>query len=134
MINNDLEYAQGDILAENEPALFISAQGAAGDIGRILVVDDEENLRDILSETISMMGYQVALSSSGEDALSQCLTTPFDLVLTDLQMTGMDGLTLARHIKNGSPSTPVVLMTGIGRNELMEKIKESCIDSFIFKV
>ena len=48
-------------------------------------------------------------------------------------MTGMDGLTLARHIKNGSPSTPVVLMTGLGRNELMEKIKESCIDSFIFK-
>ena len=133
MIYNDLETIQRDILSENEPSLLIPAQGTAENAVRILVVDDEEGLRDILSDIISMLGYQVTLSSSGEDALSQCLTTPFDLVLTDLQMPGMDGLTLARHIKNGAPSTIVILMTALGLNELMEKIEESRIDSFILK-
>jgi hypothetical protein len=52
-----MENAQREILAENEPSLFTSTQVTAGDMGRIMVVDDEESLREMLSETISIMGW-----------------------------------------------------------------------------
>jgi DNA-binding NtrC family response regulator len=57
----------------------------------------------------------------------------FDLILTDLRMPGMDGWTLASHIKSKSPDTPVVLMTGEEENKIMQELEGSCVDIAVFK-
>jgi CheY-like chemotaxis protein len=100
---------------------------------RILVVDDEKNIQDILSGILSIMGYEVVSASSGHEGLNLFLKNSIELVLTDLNMPGMDGWTLASHIKRKSPNTPVVLITGSEKGAVDEKLKKSCVDSVIFK-
>lgn len=99
----------------------------------ILVIEEEKAVRDVLLAMLSRIGYQVAVASSGEGGLFFFLNGSFDLVLCDLTMPGMDGWTLARHIKDKSPDTPVCLMTGWGEEEIMPKLKQSAADSVMFK-
>ncbi len=100
---------------------------------RILVVDDERNIRDILSRMLSILGFEVAVAGTGLDALNIFLNNSIALVLTDLYMPGMDGWTLASHIKEQSPNTPIVVMTGSEKGPVIEKLKESRVDSVVFK-
>jgi CheY-like chemotaxis protein len=102
-------------------------------MNKILVVDDEKNIRDCLSMVLSFMGFEVAAASSGNEGLNLFLKSSFDLVLTDLQMPDMDGWALAFNIKEESPDTPVVLMTGEERGGVLERLKGSGIDSVVFK-
>ena len=104
-----------------------------GKIRRILVVDDTKAIRDVLSELLSFMGYEVVVASSGIEGLYRFLKTSFELVLTDLDMPGIDGYTLALHIKNKSPHTSVVLITGSEAEAAMERSEGSCVDSVLFK-
>ena len=100
---------------------------------RIMVVDDDEGMRDILSTALSGMGYDVLTASRGTEALDLLLKSSFALVLTDLQMPGMDGWSLASRIKDRFPGTPVILMTGYEKKEVMERMKVSSVDYVIFK-
>ena len=102
-------------------------------MNKILVVDDEKNIRDCLSMVLSFMGFEVAAASSGNEGLNLFLKSSFDLVLTDLQMPDMDGWALAFNIKEESPDTPVVLMTGEERGGVLERLKDSWVDSIVFK-
>jgi len=100
---------------------------------RILIVDDEKAIRDILSEMLFVMGFEVTVASSGNEGLSLFPGNSFDLVLTDLQMPDLDGWTLALHIKDKSPNTPVVMITGSEKEAVMERLEGSSIDSILFK-
>jgi two-component system response regulator SaeR len=100
---------------------------------KILIVDDEKAIRDILSDTLIHWGYQVAVAGSGIEALDLFLKRSFDLVLTDLSMPGIDCLTLAIHVKDKSPSTAVGLMTAQDTEGIMEELEESCVDFALFK-
>lgn len=100
---------------------------------RILVIDDEQNIQDILKWTLSCMGYEVVSAGSGHEGLNLFRKNSIELVLTDLNMPGMDGWTLASRIKKKSPNTPVVLITGSEIGALDEKPKGSCVDSIIYK-
>jgi CheY-like chemotaxis protein len=100
---------------------------------RILIVDDDKKLLNLLSTMITMMGFEVTSTESGNEALNHFKKKPFDLVLTDLNMPGMDGWGLARHIKSLSPDTPVVLTTAEARKCVFEKIENSAIDLVLFK-
>lgn len=102
-------------------------------IRRILVVDDTKAIRDVLSDMLSLMGYEVIVAGSGHEGLNRFLKSSFQLVFTDLDMPGMDGCTLAVHIKDKSPNTPVVLITGSEEEAVMERLRASCVDSVIFK-
>ena len=102
-------------------------------MSQILVVDDSKAIRDVLSKMLSFMGFHVAVASNGNEGLHLFLTNSFDFVLTDVQMPGMDGWTLAFHVKDKSPDTPVVLVTGEEKKAIMEKLKGSCADSVLFK-
>ena len=102
-------------------------------MNKILVVDDEKSIRDCLSNMLSFMGFEVAVAGSGNEGLNLFLNNSFDLVLSDLQMPGLDGWTLALRIKDKSPHTPVVLITGSEKGAVMERLKESRIDSVMFK-
>ena len=102
-------------------------------MNRILIVDDAKTIRNILSKMLSFMGFEVAVASSGNEGLNLFLKNSFDLVLTDLQMPNIDGWTLAFNIKEESPNTPVVLITGEEKGDVMGKLEGSCVDSVVFK-
>ena len=99
----------------------------------ILIVDDERAIREVLSDTLSSLGYRVTVASSGHEGLRLFLNNSFELVFTDMRMPGMDGWSLARHIKDKSPNTPVVLITGSDRDTVMKTLKGSFVDTVIFK-
>jgi CheY-like chemotaxis protein len=100
---------------------------------RILVAEDNKAIGDLVSKILAFMGFEVALAGNGVEALSLFIERSFDLVLTDLEMPIMDGWGLTLCIKERSPSTPVVLMTGADRESVLEKVKSASIDSVIFK-
>jgi len=102
-------------------------------MNKILIVDDEKAIRDVLSDTLSFLGYEVTVASSGHEGLSLFLNDSFGLVFTDMHMPGMDGWTLAHHIKDKSPDTPVVLITGSEKETVMKRFKGSFVDTVIFK-
>lgn len=87
---------------------------------RVLVVEDQEEIRKIISRLISFLGYEVATAGNGRDGLQLFCLSPFDLVITDLDMSEVDGLALAHSIKERSPRTPVVMITGNGLDAAQE--------------
>jgi CheY-like chemotaxis protein len=99
----------------------------------ILVVDDEKAVRGALADNLKFLGYEVATASNGPEGLRLFLADSFDLVFTDMHMPGMDGWNLARRIKDKSPNTPVVLITGSERETVMKTLKGSFVDAAIFK-
>jgi DNA-binding NtrC family response regulator len=79
---------------------------------KILVVDDELFVRELLLEFLSSEGYEVSLADSGEKAVKLMQSEPADVVLVDLKMPGIDGIETLRQIKNTAPNTLSIVMTG----------------------
>ena len=77
----------------------------------ILVVDDEEHIRLLYKEEFEEEGYNVILAGSGEDALTQLGKGSPDLVTLDIKMPGMDGITLARKIKDIRIDIPIIFIS-----------------------
>jgi len=98
----------------------------------ILVVDDNEFLRIAVSKMLSRLGYEVLSADSGENGLSIFLKNKFDVVLSDYEMPGMDGVAFACSIKKNSPRTRVVIMTGAGRETVLAR-KTTAVDEVISK-
>ncbi|MEY4583306.1 MAG: hypothetical protein RL701_8009, partial [Pseudomonadota bacterium] len=84
---------------------------------RILVVDDEEAIRDILSDFLAMEGFEVRTAADGAEALRQLTSTHIDLVLSDLKMPIMGGIELLDAITEHAPQVVTVIMTGFGTVE-----------------
>ncbi len=78
----------------------------------ILVVDDEPCVRDICVQFLSMSGYEVSTSCSGEEALRAVAQQPYDLLILDLAMRGMDGLTTFSRLRALAPETKAVVVSG----------------------
>jgi DNA-binding NtrC family response regulator len=83
----------------------------------ILIIDDEKNQREILELILSSEGYKTATAASAEAALKMMRSERFDLILTDLKMTGMSGLDLLKELMQTDSSTVVILMTAHGSIE-----------------
>jgi len=81
-------------------------------VARVLVVDDEQPVRVTLKEVLSREGYVVLTASSGREALQAMRDTAIDLVMVDLKMEGMDGLTLIEEIRQRWPATVLIILTG----------------------
>ena len=79
---------------------------------RILVVDDEASIRDLLAKTLALAEYDVDTASDAATALSRVRTSEYDLLIADLRMPGMDGLTLVRQVKGIRAELPVIIITG----------------------
>lgn len=80
----------------------------------ILVVEDDLNLREAIVDTLMLKGYEVTAAAHGVDGLNKVRNYSFDLVLSDINMPGLDGLELMQSIKKETPWLPVVLMTAYG--------------------
>jgi len=79
---------------------------------RILVVDDEASIRELLEKTLAMSDYDVDTAPDGRTALERMRLYPYDLLITDLRMPGMDGLTVIREAKRYKADLPVLVITG----------------------
>jgi len=83
-------------------------------MSRVLIVDDEESMRQLVARAIAMDGHDITTAADGAEAL-EILTSvenPFDLLLTDIQMPIMDGIALALSAARDFPSLTILLMTG----------------------
>jgi excisionase family DNA binding protein len=79
---------------------------------RVLVVDDEASIRDLLAKTLALAEYDVDVAADGRSALERVRAIPYDLLIADLKMPGMDGLTVIREAKQVNAELPVIIITG----------------------
>ncbi len=80
--------------------------------GSLLIVDDEKEIREMLSRHFRMLGYSTTLAGSGAEALSMLAEKSFDVVVSDIMMPGMTGVDLLREISHEYPMTRVIMITG----------------------
>lgn len=96
---------------------------------RILLVDDDENLRWVVQTQLEDGGYAVMTAGSAEEALKAAEAEPPALVLTDLRMPGMSGLDLLKQLRTSSPDLPVVIVTAFGTiQNAVEAVKAGAYD------
>ena len=100
---------------------------------QVLVVDDNQAVREVLSRTLSFLGYDVTPAGNGLEAGTLFLTGSYDLVLTDLQMPLMNGWELSRLVKERCPKTPVIVVTGLSNLNHRENANLNCVDAMIPK-
>jgi excisionase family DNA binding protein len=79
---------------------------------RVLVVDDEASIRDLLAKTLALAEYDVDVAPDGRAALERMRMYPYDLLIADLKMPGMDGLSVIREAKRYKSDLPVIIITG----------------------
>jgi len=97
--------------------------------GKLLIVEDDEGLREALMDTLLLAGYDCQEVGSGEAALLALNKSKFDMVISDIQMGGMTGLVLLKNIKDKYPETPVLLMTAYATiDDAVKAIRDGAID------
>jgi signal transduction histidine kinase/AmiR/NasT family two-component response regulator len=100
---------------------------------RILVIDDEESVRNILSQMLRVQGYQVVVASDGEEGVERFKNEKFDLVFTDLGMPKMSGWEVGKALRGMNAKVPIAMITGWGVELNREKMNESGIDLVVSK-
>ena len=79
----------------------------------VLVIDDETGITDVIEEALRMVGYEVEVAYNGRDGIQKFDDQPYDLVITDICMPGVNGNSVARHIRRSSnAATPIIGMSG----------------------
>jgi len=101
------------------PATTTSARPAPKPEGRprVLVVDDEASIRDLLSKTLALAEYDVDVASDGRAAIERLRLFGYDLLITDLQMPGMSGLQVIEAARRLNATIPVIIITGFSTEE-----------------
>ena len=79
---------------------------------RVLVVDDESSIRDLLSKTLALADYEVDVASDGQSALDRMRLSPYNLLITDLKMPGMDGMAMISEARRLDSDLPIIIITG----------------------
>ena len=99
----------------------------------ILVVDDAKTMRDTLRETLEPAGFQVVEAENGEQGLEMLRLHKVDLVITDLNMPGMDGMTMCGHIKEQGYALPIFMLTTQANPDLKAQAKDRGVIAWIVK-
>jgi DNA-binding NtrC family response regulator len=100
---------------------------------RVLIVEDEQRLRDLLLEALPDMGYSASAVRSGEEALRLMQQQPHDVMLLDLHLPAMDGMDLFTQIRTRWPATQVIIMTGYGDLETARRAIHLDVVEFLSK-
>ncbi len=107
---------------------------------KVLVVDDSETSREILKDMLESFSFEVVVSSSGPEGINELENAdkdePFELVVMDWSMPGMDGIEASRHIKShkGLGKIPaIVMVTAYGREEVMQQAEDVGLEGFLLK-
>jgi len=104
-----------------------------GEPRAILVVDDEERLRKALVRSLGQENCRALAAASGEEAVRILQKRKIDLVITDLVMPGMDGMTLVRKIKSADPSIEAIIITAYGSAESEQEAKALGVSCYLAK-
>jgi excisionase family DNA binding protein len=94
------------------PSPSKSSSAALTSRPRILVVDDEAAIRELLAKTLALADYDVDVAPEGRTAVERLRGSSYDLLITDLRMPGVDGLSVIREARRFRPDLPVVIITG----------------------
>lgn len=101
---------------------------------KVLVVDDEAPVRDLLSDLLKREDCKVTVCATGEEALELLKKDTFDVVLLDIKLPGISGLEVLKNIRDANKNLPVIMITGFGYNEdLICKSKEFGCSGYIGK-
>ncbi len=99
----------------------------------ILVVDDEREVRDHLRQTLREVGFEVACAANGLEAMTHVASRPPALVLCDLMMPGLDGLAFLRELRGLELDIPVIIVTGLGEEDLAITCLEHGANDYVNK-
>lgn len=102
---------------------------------RILVVDDEPQMRELLSMYLTQKGFQASAAASSAEALRKVREKPVDCVVLDIGLGGEDGLQLLANLKTFDPNLRVIMLTGMGFVEdLLQEAQLKGADGYVSKV
>ncbi len=101
--------------------------------GKLLIVDDESEIREMLSRNFRMLGFEVEVAGHGLEALSILEEKPIDVVISDIKMPEMDGVALLREIRNQYPMVRVIMITGYVTLENAIACMRNQADTCVFK-
>ncbi len=110
-----------------------SAQTGRAAPAHILVVDDEESIRDLCARVLARAGYAVVTAPSGEEAVVRLAQDSFDLLISDIRMPGISGLEVLERAKATFPQIRVVLITGFGTPQMLTRAQQSGADRILTK-
>lgn len=100
---------------------------------KILVIDDEQSIRHLLDTLLRRKGYDVVLADGGRKGLELFRREHPDVVVLDLKMPEMDGVTVLREIHSLDPTKPVIILTGAGTPEVEQQVRALGVTEFVEK-
>jgi len=100
---------------------------------RILVIDDDENILDVISDMLELLDHEVVTASSGEEGVEKFKNDKFDLVMTDLGMPGISGWDVTKFCKSFNPNVPVLMVSGWGNQIDDDMVNSSGLDGILAK-
>jgi DNA-binding response OmpR family regulator len=102
-------------------------------MAKILVIDDELGIRDLLDTLLRRKGYDVVVAESGQKGLDLFRQEHPDIIVLDLKMPEMDGLTVLRQIRGLDPRIPVIILTGAGTLETEQQVRAMGVTEYVEK-
>ncbi|HKO30584.1 MAG TPA: response regulator [Nitrospiraceae bacterium] len=102
-------------------------------MAKILVIDDEPGIRDLLDTLLSRKGYDVILAEGGQKGLEIFRRARPDVVVLDLKMPGIDGLTVLQQVRSLNPNQPVIILTGAATPESEQQVRALGVKEYVEK-
>jgi CheY-like chemotaxis protein len=106
---------------------------AEKNMGKLMIVDDNEGVRHLVSRWLERAGFSVSQAKDGAEALDLIKKEPPDIILADIRMPKINGLELARMVKRDFPDTKVVLMTAYSSPQTIAQAKREGVDDYLEK-
>lgn len=100
---------------------------------RVLLVEDDDDNRELMAEVLTASGFEVLSAASGQDGLKTLSEHSVDVVVTDVGMPGMGGLEMAKAAKKIAPSVPVVVVTGWAERDDITSARGHEVDAVLIK-
>ena len=100
---------------------------------RILIVDDEEHTRLGYAEVLKLDGYSVETAENGEDGFKKALNDEFDIIITDLRMPEVDGITFIQNLRKHNINAPVLVITAFGSYKTYKSAKNLGVIEYLNK-
>lgn len=104
-----------------------------GALGQILVVDDSSSLRQQVGMALTSQGFSMTEAVDGQDGLDKASKASFNVIITDLDMPRMDGLTLVRNLRAAGVKTPIVVLSTRNSDALMSAVKAAGANGLVVK-
>ena len=116
-------------------AVTVTAERAAtaSESARILVVDDERSMREMLAILLKREGHEVSVAENGRAAIALLDQRPFDLVVSDARMPDLDGLEVLRHARSINPSVIAIMVTAYGSPDLLRGVAQLGVNDYVEK-